>query len=52
MRAVPRGWRFAERYGDRIAYVEADLPEMARRKRRALERMGSLGRQRRGSATR
>jgi O-methyltransferase involved in polyketide biosynthesis len=39
----PRGWRFSERYGDRLAYVEADLPAMARRKREALERMGSLG---------
>jgi O-methyltransferase involved in polyketide biosynthesis len=38
----PRGWRFANRYGDRLTYVEADLPEMAERKRRALERMGSL----------
>jgi O-methyltransferase involved in polyketide biosynthesis len=39
----PRGWRFVERYGDRLTYVEADLPEMAKRKSRALERMGSLG---------
>lgn len=39
----PRGWRFGERYGDRLTYVEADLPAMARRKREALERMGSLG---------
>jgi O-methyltransferase involved in polyketide biosynthesis len=39
----PRGWRFTQRYGDRITYVEADLPAMAQRKRRALERMGSLG---------
>jgi O-methyltransferase involved in polyketide biosynthesis len=39
----PRGWRFSERYGDRLAYVEADLPAMARRKREALGRMGSLG---------
>jgi len=39
----PRGWRFAERYGDRLTYVEADLPAMARRKREALARMGSLG---------
>jgi O-methyltransferase involved in polyketide biosynthesis len=39
----PRGWRFAERYGDRVTYVEADLPGMAERKRRALERTGSLG---------
>jgi O-methyltransferase involved in polyketide biosynthesis len=38
----PRGWRFAQRYGDRITYVEADLPEMAERKRRALEQIGSL----------
>ena len=37
----PRGWRFAQRYGDRLTYVEADLPDMAARKRRALERMGA-----------
>lgn len=39
----PRGWRFSQRYGDRLTYVEADLPAMARRKREALARMGSLG---------
>jgi O-methyltransferase involved in polyketide biosynthesis len=39
----PRGWRFSERYGNRLTYIEADLPAMAARKRRALERMGSLG---------
>lgn len=38
----PRGWRFSERYGERLTYIEADLPAMAGRKRRALERMGSL----------
>lgn len=38
----PRGWRFSERYGDRLTYVEADLPAMAARKREALARMGSL----------
>ena len=38
----PRGWRFAQRYGDRLTYIEADLPAMAARKRRALEKMGSL----------
>jgi O-methyltransferase involved in polyketide biosynthesis len=38
----PRGWRFTERYGERLTYVEADLPAMAERKRRALERIGSL----------
>jgi O-methyltransferase involved in polyketide biosynthesis len=38
----PRGWRFRERYGDQLTYVEADLPAMAQRKREALARMGSL----------
>jgi O-methyltransferase involved in polyketide biosynthesis len=38
----PRGWRFANRFGDRLTYIEADLPAMAERKRRALERIGSL----------
>ena len=37
-----RGWRFANRYGSRLTYVEADLPAMAARKRRALSRIGSL----------
>jgi O-methyltransferase involved in polyketide biosynthesis len=39
----PRGWRFAERHGERITYMETDLPAMAARKRLALERAGSLG---------
>lgn len=38
----PRGWRFSERFGDRLTYIEADLPAMAQRKRDALARMGSL----------
>ncbi len=38
----PRGWRFVSRYGERLTYVEADLPAMAARKRDALERIGSL----------
>jgi O-methyltransferase involved in polyketide biosynthesis len=38
----PRGWRFSERFGDRLTYVEADLPEMAQRKRDALTQMGAL----------
>jgi O-methyltransferase involved in polyketide biosynthesis len=38
----PRGLRFTDRYGERITYVEADLPAMAERKRAALERAGSL----------
>jgi O-methyltransferase involved in polyketide biosynthesis len=37
----PRGWRFTQRYGDRVTYIETDLPEMAERKQRALERMGA-----------
>jgi O-methyltransferase involved in polyketide biosynthesis len=38
----PRGWRFANRYGERLRYIEADLPDMAARKQAALQRMGSL----------
>jgi O-methyltransferase involved in polyketide biosynthesis len=39
----PRGWRFSQRYGDALTYIEADLPPMAQRKREALAQMGSLG---------
>ena len=35
----PRGWRFRKRYGDRITYVEADLPGMISRKRRVLAKI-------------
>ena len=38
----PRGLRFSRRYGDRLTYVEADLPGMVERKREALERIGAL----------
>lgn len=38
----PRGWRFSNRYGDRLTYIEGDLPAMAQRKRHALDRIGSL----------
>jgi O-methyltransferase involved in polyketide biosynthesis len=38
----PRGWRFTEQFGERLTYVETDLPEMAQRKRDALARMDSL----------
>jgi O-methyltransferase involved in polyketide biosynthesis len=38
----PRGWRFTERYGERLTYIEADLPGMAQRKREALAQMRSL----------
>lgn len=37
-----RGWRFAERFADKLTYIEADLPRMAERKRDALGRVGSL----------
>jgi O-methyltransferase involved in polyketide biosynthesis len=36
----PRGWRFHNRYGERIAYVEADLPGMLEHKRRILAELG------------
>src|SRR6185436_12946989 len=35
----PRGWRFTERHPE-LVYVEADLPDMAARKRDALARIG------------
>jgi O-methyltransferase involved in polyketide biosynthesis len=36
----PRGWDFARRHGDRLRYIEADLPQMARRKRELLAAAG------------
>jgi O-methyltransferase involved in polyketide biosynthesis len=36
----PRGWRFRQRYGDAITYVEADLPGMLAKKREVLARLG------------
>jgi hypothetical protein len=36
----PRGWRFRNRYGDRIRYIEADLPGMLENKRRVLAALG------------
>jgi O-methyltransferase involved in polyketide biosynthesis len=36
----PRGWRFRERYGDKLTYVEADLPGMIANKRRILGELG------------
>jgi O-methyltransferase involved in polyketide biosynthesis len=38
----PRGWSFMQRYGDRLRYIETDLPAMAACKRDVLERTGSL----------
>lgn len=37
----PRGWDFMRRYGERLHYVEADLPHMAARKEKLL-RDGNL----------
>jgi O-methyltransferase involved in polyketide biosynthesis len=37
----PRGWRFTQRHGDRLRYLEADLPEMASRKRAILAQVGA-----------
>lgn len=37
----PRGWRYAKQYGQRIRYIEADLPGMAERKRKLLAGVGS-----------
>lgn len=36
----PRGWRFKQRHGERIRYIEADLPDMAQRKRTLLDQAG------------
>ena len=36
----PRGWRFREKYGDRITYVECDLPGMRANKQRILGQIG------------
>lgn len=38
-----RGWRIRQRYGDRIRYIETDLPDMVRTKRALLENAGLLG---------
>lgn len=38
----PRGWRVARQYGERITYLETDLPAMAATKRGLLEGAGLL----------
>jgi O-methyltransferase involved in polyketide biosynthesis len=40
----PRGHRFTRAHGDRLTYVEADLPAMAARKRAVLARAGGASR--------
>lgn len=37
----PRGWRFCDKY-PQLKYVEADLPDMARRKEKLLRESGAL----------
>lgn len=37
-----RGWRFKQRFGGALTYVETDLPPMARRKQRLLSEAGLL----------
>ncbi len=39
----PRGWRFRTKYGDRIRYLEADLPDMIAHKRAILATLGGHG---------
>jgi O-methyltransferase involved in polyketide biosynthesis len=36
----PRGWRFRTRYGEKLTYVEADLPGMIANKRGVLAELG------------
>lgn len=36
----PRGWRFRGKYGDKLRYVEADLPDMIAHKRAILTDLG------------
>lgn len=38
----PRGWDFKRRHGNRLRYIEADLPDMAERKLQRLEHAGLL----------
>ena len=38
----PRAWRFKQQHGSKLHYIEADLPDMAQRKRELLGRAGLL----------
>jgi O-methyltransferase involved in polyketide biosynthesis len=38
----PRGLTFSRRYGDRLTYIEADLPDMAATKSRLLASIGAI----------
>lgn len=39
----PRGWRFTQKYGKDLTYIEADLPGMAARKRKLLQGANLMG---------
>jgi O-methyltransferase involved in polyketide biosynthesis len=39
----PRGWRFTKKYGDRITYIETDLPRMVALKDELLRKSGIYG---------
>lgn len=43
----PRGWRFMQTYGDKLTYIETDLPHMAAIKRSLLEKGGLLSKRHR-----
>ena len=36
----PRGWRFSQRYGKGLRYIETDLPHMVKEKQRLLHKAG------------
>lgn len=38
----PRGWRFKQAHGNKLHYIEADLPDMAQRKRDLMRSAGLL----------
>lgn len=38
----PRGWRFKQAHGSKLHYIEADLPDMAQRKRDLMRSAGLL----------
>jgi O-methyltransferase involved in polyketide biosynthesis len=39
----PRGWRFTQKYGDRVDYIETDLPKMVALKDRLLSQSSLYG---------
>lgn len=39
----PRGWRICQQFGDKVHYIETDLPAMRERKRKLLDSAGLRG---------